>query len=230
MDSMDSIGIGVFLIGGIGPIIVMWWIVLAIVAFFVFRIIQRCIFYKSIVLVRNRIKTCCVLGSGGHTMEMIELLKTLNPEEYDIEFILADSDQYSQNSVKSKLSHWKHLDLLKFHTIPRSRSVHQSYFTSIFTTIYSIASSVMIYHKIRPDLVLINGPGTCIPIVLVSRLFSLLFNEWTKIIFIESIARVKDLSLSGKILYHTRMFDQFYVQWPSLKQKYNRTEYISRLL
>lgn len=51
-----------------------------------------------------------------------------------------------------------------------------------------------------------------------------------KIVFVESIARVQTLSLSGKILYHLRLADLILVQWPVLQHKYPRTQFCGRLL
>lgn len=43
----------------------------------------------------------------------------------------------------------------------------------------------------------------------------------------ESICRVKDLSLSGKLLYP--ICDLILVQWKELQEKYSKTEYIGLL-
>jgi len=45
----------------------------------------------------------------------------------------------------------------------------------------------------------------------------------TRIIYVESFARVRSLSLSGKLLY--AFTDRFVVQWPRLAEKYRRAEY-----
>lgn len=45
----------------------------------------------------------------------------------------------------------------------------------------------------------------------------------TRTIYVESFARVKSLSLSGRMLY--AFVDRFIVQWPGLVQKYPRAEY-----
>lgn len=45
----------------------------------------------------------------------------------------------------------------------------------------------------------------------------------------ESIARVRKLSLSGNILYLSRMADRFLVQWRELQQRYPRSTYAGRL-
>jgi beta-1,4-N-acetylglucosaminyltransferase len=50
------------------------------------------------------------------------------------------------------------------------------------------------------------------------------------IIFIESIARVEHLSLTGKILYKTRVTTLFLVQWEKLAAKLPRARYIDRLM
>ena len=52
--------------------------------------------------------------------------------------------------------------------------------------------------------------------------------EATKIIYVESICRVKSLSLSGRILYY--FADHILVQWKSLLQQYPHCNYIGRLI
>ena len=50
-----------------------------------------------------------------------------------------------------------------------------------------------------------------------------------KIIYVESIARTRKLSLSGKILYHLRIADLLMVQWQELTTLYPRTKFAGRL-
>jgi beta-1,4-N-acetylglucosaminyltransferase len=50
-------------------------------------------------------------------------------------------------------------------TIPRSREVGQSYLTSVWTTLVALAAAFQMVWGARPDLLLVNGPGTCLPIV-----------------------------------------------------------------
>jgi beta-1,4-N-acetylglucosaminyltransferase len=47
-------------------------------------------------------------------------------------------------------------------------------------------------------------------------------------VYVESFARVKTLSLSGKLLYP--FVDRFIVQWPGLKEKWTRAEYLGVLV
>jgi beta-1,4-N-acetylglucosaminyltransferase len=57
----------------------------------------------------------------------------------------------------------------------------------------------------------------------------LLFLSDCRILYLESIARVHKLSLSGYILYLSRMADQFFVQWPELQERFPRSTYAGRL-
>lgn len=54
--------------------------------------------------------------------------------------------------------------------------------------------------------------------------------RWSSIFYVESIARVKRLSLSGLILYKLYMADQFFVQWPQLQRIYPRAHYVGCLM
>jgi beta-1,4-N-acetylglucosaminyltransferase len=50
-----------------------------------------------------------------------------------------------------------------------------------------------------------------------------------RIAYVESIARVRKLSLSGLLLYMSRAADVLFVQWPELQQRFPRSTYAGRL-
>lgn len=52
----------------------------------------------------------------------------------------------------------------------------------------------------------------------------------SKIVYVESIARVEKLSMSGLILYKTRVADAIFVQWPELQSRYPRSLYAGRIM
>ncbi|CAI2726785.1 unnamed protein product [Schistosoma spindalis] len=167
-----------------------------------------------------------VLGSGGHTAEMLSYTSVLTCKYQPRLYVIATTDSMSEQKV---------LDLedkcdIKFSIkrIPRAREVKQSYASSIFSTLVSCLSAFPIVTTFRAKLILCNGPGTCIPICFVAILLHILKFHSTLIIFVESICRTKTLSLSGKILYYTRLVDVI-VQWPELKTKYPRSIYLGLL-
>lgn len=178
------------------------------------------------------IKTAVVLGSGGHTGEMIKLLSGMDLEVYrPIEFIIAQSDKMSSQKIELLRDKGKKFDY-RINLIKRSRSVGQSYFTSIFSTILAIFNSIPLIYGIKPQLLLVNGPGTCIPCCIITFVLSriLFLIPKCKIVYVESICRVKKLSFSGNILYYLKIVDSLIVQWPELKKNYPNSVYIGQLV
>lgn len=179
------------------------------------------------------ISTMIVVGSGGHTTEMLRLMRVMTPSLYcPRTYVMASSDSTSEFKVHVLEEHLATKASRKYRKysifkIPRSRHVGQSFFTSAFSTLYSFLRCVpmMVYH--RPELVLCNGPGTCVPICILAFLLRTLFLSNTMIVFIESVCRVETLSMTGKILYY--FADIFLVQWPDLEQRYSRVAYIGRV-
>uniref|UniRef100_A0A1I8AF94 UDP-N-acetylglucosamine transferase subunit ALG14 n=1 Tax=Steinernema glaseri TaxID=37863 RepID=A0A1I8AF94_9BILA len=176
----------------------------------------------------KRIRLCAVMGSGGHTTEMLLVLDELKECCSDRFYVIAETDSMSERKVLEfeKDSSDGKYEILK---IPRSREVGQSYFTSIFSTLRSILAAFRIVWTTRPDVVITNGPGTAIPICLVSFFFDLIRIMDIRIHFIESYCRVKSLSLTGLILYYMRITDTFIVQWKEVHNKYPRSQFPGRL-
>ena len=169
------------------------------------------------------ISTLVVLGSGGHTREMMAMISALDAEKYSpMWFVAADTDPLSMEKAKQFDAECEIVQ------IPRSREVKQSLITTAWTT---AKSSLFCYRLLlsRPvDLLLCNGPGTCVPLCLAAWINNRLGISKTKIIFVESICRVKSLSLSGTILSY--FVSDILVQWPELAQKYPKTKYIARFV
>lgn len=157
---------------------------------------------------------------------MIEIVKKLNKSKYNPRFyVVAEGDQ---NSVDRVMNIEDDKDQYKLYVITRSRKVHQSYASSVLTTLRSIIDCFPLLLHSRPDLILCNGPSTCVPICLVAFLLKVLYiNAGCRIAFIESYCRVKTLSLSGWILLY--LTDIFVVQWPDIKKISKKILYFGRL-
>ncbi|XP_075497316.1 uncharacterized protein LOC142534219 isoform X5 [Primulina tabacum] len=134
------------------------------------------------------LSTMIVLGSGGHTAEMINLLAVLQMDRFRPRYYIAaatDNMSFQKASI--------------------------------------LENSLL-------DKIICNGPGTCIPLCIIAFLFKVFGIRLSSIFYIESIARVRRLSLSGLLLYKLRMADQLFVQWPQLKTKYPRSNYVGCLM
>ena len=108
----------------------------------------------------------------------------------------------------------------RFLRIPRSREVGQSYASAVVSTARAAAASVLLVLRERPALVLVNGPGTCLPVAVAAKVLSCLrLVPACRVVFVESVCRTVGLSLTGRLLYHSRLADQVQVQWPSLAKR-----------
>ncbi|KAJ4349016.1 UDP-N-acetylglucosamine transferase subunit [Ascochyta clinopodiicola] len=126
-------------------------------------------------------------------------------------------------------------------TIPRARNVHQPLYTTPFTALQTLfaafppllsspsTSNSNNSTSSLPALVITNGPATAVMLILaalVLRFFNIRGAEsrgLCRTVYVESFARVKTLSLSGKLL--VRVVDRFLVQWEALEGYGGRAEY-----
>ncbi|KAL6911855.1 hypothetical protein ACP4OV_000660 [Aristida adscensionis] len=178
-----------------------------------------------------------VLGSGGHTAELMNIITELQKDRFRPRYYVAaltdnmslqKAQVYEQSLIQSDGE--KIIENAYFMQIYRSREVGQSYITSVATTLLATLHAMWLVIRIRPQVIFCNGPGTCIPLCVSAFLLKVLRFGWCSIFYIESIARVQKLSLSGLLLYKLRIADQFFVQWPQLQEKYPRSQYAGRLM
>jgi len=157
---------------------------------------------------------------------MLEIVKKLNLNKYSPRFyVVAENDQ---NSVDKLMAIEEDSSQYKIYMIPRSRKVHQSYTSSILTTLKSAFNCIPLLMHTQPNLILCNGPATCVPVCVIAFLFKVFYiNASCKIAFIESYCRVKTLSLSGWILLY--LTDIFVVQWPKISKISRKILYFGRL-
>lgn len=115
---------------------------------------------------------CCL---GGHTTEMIMLTKKLQLDRYSpLHFVTAHSDHTTISKLNSSNvscclcysllfeSSQKTLsEKATWHTIHRLREVKQSWFTTVLTAIVGSFHSFLLILKLRPKLIICNGPGEC---------------------------------------------------------------------
>ena len=191
-------------------------------------------------------KLLVVIGSGGHTAEMVHILRSFLSDEKKTkkrddfsnvfpkrEYIFAVSDTTSV----AKIERFEREEVqggtngeYRNHFVPRAREVGQSYFTSVFTTLLAFWHSWRVYWKTKPDAILTNGPGTCVPVILACFLGKVFgYNSACKVMYVESVARTRRMSLSGRLCYGLRLADVVFVMWPQLKEKYPRSRYCGRI-
>ena len=171
-------------------------------------------------------KVMIVFGSGGHTSEMLSFIKRFPSEQYGPFFlVVATTDMHSQCQVEQENLVFS--DDVAWFTVNRAREVKQSFLPSIISSLICSSQSIILLLKLKPDLLMVNGPGTCVPLCLIARFLNWLGFLSASIIFIESFCRVNSLSISGRIVYF--ICDKLVVQWQNLRRKYPRAEYIGSI-
>jgi hypothetical protein len=111
----------------------------------------------------SSVRALVVLGSGGHTAEMMTMLNSLVQQKMQFRsvlYALAATDSMSRFKAENSGIRGE------FAVVPRAREVGQSYISSAFTTAHAFAHSFVCVMRYRPQLLLCNGPGTCVPFAL----------------------------------------------------------------
>ncbi|GFP91278.1 UDP-n-acetylglucosamine transferase subunit alg14 homolog [Phtheirospermum japonicum] len=141
------------------------------------------------------LSTLIVLGSGGHTAEMLNLLAVMQMERFKPRYYIAaatDNMSLQKARVLEDLLMDKGVESVEtshFTQIYRSREVGQSYLTSVGTTLIALTHALWLMIKIRPHVILCNGPGTCIPLCVIAFFFKVCVDFLTVfILFLWSIA------------------------------------------
>lgn len=76
--------------------------------------------------------------------------------------------------------------------------------------------------KEKPDVVISTGAAVGCMACFLAKL------SGSKIVWIDSIANVDQISLSGRLVRH--IADLFLVQWPELAQQYSHVEYVGSVI
>ncbi|RMZ87111.1 hypothetical protein DV736_g5658, partial [Chaetothyriales sp. CBS 134916] len=96
-----------------------------------------------------------VLGSGGHTAEMLNMLQNINILDFSKRtYVVSSGDNFSAAKAADFESGNEGYDIV---TVRRARKVHQSLFTAPITAFLSLYDCVKLLNC-SPDLIITNGP------------------------------------------------------------------------
>ena len=143
-------------------------------------------------------KLLVVLGEGGHTKEMLELVGSLGPK-YRYAYVLVRGDELSEPKIGIPGA---------VYYVQRPRYKVHNLVTDAANTLICAAGSLRALLRERPRAVLACGPGVAVPVCLLAKLLGV------AVVFIETGSRVRRLSTTGRAIY--RFADLFLVQWPEL--------------
>lgn len=149
-----------------------------------------------------------ILGGGGHTAQMRQLVRRLG-SRYRYEYVLSYDNSWAPKGAK----HYRVLN-------PRRMSDRNPFWVACKTLVCA-AQAARVLLKSDSSVIVACGPAISVPFCLIGKLFR------KKIIYVETWARVKTISKSGRIVYP--FADLFFVQWPALRRLLPRAQYFGRL-
>jgi len=157
-------------------------------------------------------KLLIVLGEGGHTKQLLNLVDLLG-DSYDYHYIVSKEDNLSASRIRYPGPIYR---------LSRPRGKSTGKLAAIFRTILAGIQSFWVLLRVRPVAVISVGPAIAVPVSIVGKFLGV------RIIFVESASRVSALSLTGRMMH--RWADLFFVQWPQLKESLPRAIYAGRLV
>jgi beta-1,4-N-acetylglucosaminyltransferase len=143
-----------------------------------------------------------VLGSGGHTAEMMSLLRNTNPARYKYRtYIVSSGDSFSANKAfeiekriqakhksPAQVTSEGHYDSItgvwEVKIVPRARKIHQSLYTAPISALYCLVGCFKALHETArkskvsprhfPDVIATNGPATAVIVIMAATILKFL--------------------------------------------------------
>lgn len=148
-------------------------------------------------------KLCLVCSSGGHLFQLYSLRPLwLNYARVWVSFSSVDANYLLKNEK-----------VYRAHN-PTNRNIKNMIKNSFL--------ALRVLKIENPDVIISTGAGAAVPFLYIGRLLG------KKTIYIESLTRVKALSLSGKLIYP--IVDHFLVQWRDLEKRYKKVKFVGQLI
>ena len=144
---------------------------------------------------------CVVSSCGGHLTEVNKLYAAFSRYKH----IYIVNDKINLTKEQSQLYHFV---------------THSERDLKFFLNLFEF---YILFKRFRPTVILSTGAGPIVPATMVAK-----YVFKSEIIYIETITRLNELSLTGKIMYY--MADEFYCQWPAQVAKYKKAKLLGPML
>lgn len=160
-------------------------------------------------------KICLIASSGGHLAELEKLSDAFPNDKI---FLVTYKERFLNIKIKADRSY-----LIKNFIVQQVDAFILLKILIFFFHFFYISSAQMaIFLKENPRIVISTGSEIAIPMFFIAKVFR------RKTIFIESICRTEDISLTGKIVI--KICDLFIVQWPELVKRHPSAEFHGNIL
>ena len=151
---------------------------------------------------KQKKKVMFICSVGGHLTQMLQLKSIFN--NYNYLLVTEKTDVTKDLKKDYNIKYFKYCNGKKF-------------FSYLFTNIINAFNSIFTFIKFRPDVIVSTGANTSVPMCYLGKLFG------KKVIFIESFAKSRGKTLSGKLVYPIATI--FVVQWESMLRYYPKAKF-----
>ncbi len=148
--------------------------------------------------ISKKIKIAFIASAGGH-LEEIERLKRVE-KKYD-SFLITERGEFSKTNFCKKKYYLSQMNRRQLAFLPK--------FFALFVRSFTILL------REKPDFIVTTGALIVYPFCVWAKLMGI------KIVYVESFARVKRPSLTGRLLYN--FADLFIVQWEDMLKLYPKS-------
>lgn len=166
-------------------------------------------------------KICLTCSSGGHLDELLNIVDVFYG--HDLFFVLAKTQKTEKIEELARVYYVKNAPSL--YDISKSKvkirkALH--FLPLIKYNLLILLDCFNILWNERPQLIFGSGSEPTIIVIILGKLLG------AKIVYLESLTRIKELSITGRISYY--ISDLFLVQWPQLAVKYKKSKYWGKVI
>lgn len=157
-------------------------------------------------------KICLSFAAGGHFDQVMSLMDAF--EDQEVLFVTVSSVTTNKLSENEKTYYVRNG--------PKPTSTILDWVFLFFYYFYLLFPTFKILIIEKPDIIVGCGGEATLNLIYLAKIMR------KKVIYIESLARIKDISLTGRLVYP--ISDLFLVQWEELLNKYPKAEYWGNVL
>jgi beta-1,4-N-acetylglucosaminyltransferase len=160
-------------------------------------------------------------SAGGHLTQALSLLEAFRGNEC---FLILQNFPAVKKFNPPQFARTYHLRILLNYAFGiRVTPWHTLWLGVYITLLENTFEIIKILMREKPDILFSTGSEIAIPTFYIGK-----FLFGAKLIYLESVARMKEISFTGRLLMP--IVDLFLVQWEELAQKYKKAKFWGRVI
>ncbi len=160
-------------------------------------------------------------SAGGHLTQALSLLEAFRGHEC---FLILQNFPAVKKFNPPQFTKTYHLKILFNYSLGIKITPQRVIWLGVYITLLENTFEIIkILMREKPDILFSTGSEIAIPTFYIGK-----FLFGAKLIYLESVARMRDISRAGRLLMP--IVDLFLVQWEELAQKYKKAKFWGRVI